>query len=53
MILANLILSETLRWTNIPSRAGRGGGVEIVLATETGLKISGLVGHLARMQTKT
>ena len=46
---ANLMLGGTLRWTSIPSR-GELKYSQSLHATETGI-ISGLMGHLARIQT--
>ena len=46
---ANLMLGVTLRWTSIPSR-GEWKYSQSLHATETGIS-SGLMGHLARMQT--
>ena len=46
---ANLMLGVTLRWTTIPSM-GKWKYSESLHATEAGIS-SGLIGHLARMQT--
>ena len=46
---ANLMLGVTLRWTSIPSR-GEWKYSQSLHAMETGIR-SGLMGHLARMQT--
>ena len=46
---ANLMLGVTLRWTSIPSRGSRKHS-QSLHATETEIS-SGLMGHLARMQT--
>ena len=48
-VLPNLMLGVTLRWTSIPSR-GEYKYSQSLHAKETGIS-SGLVGHLARMQT--
>ena len=48
-VLANFMLGVTLRWTSIPSR-GEQKYSQSLHATETGIS-SGLMGHLARMQT--
>ena len=50
-VLANLLLGVTLQWTSIPSRGGGGKKHTLSLyATETVIS-SGLMGHLAHMQT--
>ena len=46
---ANLMLGVTLRWTSIPSRREKKYS-QSLHATETGIS-SGLMGHLARMET--
>ena len=46
----NLMLGVTLRWTSIPSSRGEYKCSYSLHATETGIR-SGLMGHLARMQT--
>ena len=46
---ANLMLGVTLRWTSIPSR-GEQEYSQSIHATKTRMN-SGLIGHLARMQT--
>ena len=48
-VLENLMLGVTLQWTSIPSR-GEKKYSQLLHATETGIS-SGLMGHLARMQT--
>ena len=46
---ANLLLGVTLRWTSIPSRGGRNTPSRFMLR-KPGIS-TGLMGHLARMQT--